>query len=83
MIPFYQRGVDILEEYIELGEMKVVYKETGDLAADIFTKPLPLIQFIKLRNLLMGGEELQLSFDSEHSEHEHTRRVSKAVHSDL
>ena len=42
-------------EQIELGNIKVVYCETSDMVADIFTKPLHGPQFHKLRRRFVSG----------------------------
>ena len=55
---------DLLKEYMDLGEMEVRYLETGELAADMLTKSLPAHQFRKLRDIIMGGPDLQHHFGS-------------------
>ena len=53
---------DLFREYVALGEIKIVYKPTDELVADLFTKPLPLGKFLKFREEMMGGEEEQKHF---------------------
>jgi hypothetical protein len=54
---------DCLREYVSLGEMKIVYRETNDLPADMLTKPLPGPKFVQYRNEIMGGPNLQKIFE--------------------
>ena len=53
---------DVLREYVQLGEMKLEYRETGDLPADMLTKALPGPKFTKFRDTVMGGPDLQNFF---------------------
>jgi hypothetical protein len=45
-----------------LGEIELIYKETENLAADMLTKSLPPENFLKFRDEVMGGRELQSFF---------------------
>lgn len=54
---------DLFKEYVETGEMTVIYKPTVELAADLLTKSLPAEQFIKLRDSIMGSAGEQRHFD--------------------
>ena len=53
---------DALREYIQLGEMKIKYKPTDELAADLLTKALGPAKFIIFRDLMMGSERVQNYF---------------------
>jgi hypothetical protein len=53
---------DIHKEYMLLGEIELIYKETENLAADMLTKSLPPEKFLKFRDEVMGGRELQSFF---------------------
>ena len=54
---------DLFREYVALGEMEIKYKPTGELIADLLTKPLPPSKFISFRDQMMGGPEVQGHFD--------------------
>jgi hypothetical protein len=44
-----------VHELIELSKVVLKYKNTADMWADLFTKPLMGSQFTKLRDILMGA----------------------------
>ena len=39
-----------IREKVESGEIKLEYIPTADQVADIFTKPLPVVKFVKFRS---------------------------------
>jgi hypothetical protein len=46
-----------LKEQIALGNLVVEWIETGEMIADILTKPLPRESFVRLRRLLLNWNE--------------------------
>ena len=54
---------DLFREYISLGELVLNYIPSEELVADLLTKPLPSKIFCRLRDRLIGGEELQSFFE--------------------
>jgi hypothetical protein len=53
---------DVFKEYIQLKEISLLYLHTDLLPADMLTKPLSAEKFIKFRDVVMGGERLQMHF---------------------
>jgi hypothetical protein len=53
---------DLHKEYMLLGEIELLYRETENLAADMLTKSLPPENFLKFRDEVMGGREVQNFF---------------------
>ena len=55
---------DLHKEYMLLGEIELEYRETERLAADMLTKSLPPEKFLRFRDEIMGGREIQDFFAS-------------------
>ena len=55
---------DLFHEYVSLGEVQIIYRNTNELAADMLTKNLAPDKFAKFRDEVMGGEEIQTHFQS-------------------
>ena len=53
---------DMFREYVLLKKMLIQHMDTGDLVADMLTKPLPPRQFTVFRDELMGGPSAQAHF---------------------
>ena len=53
---------DCVREYVQRGEMKLEYCETENLPADMLTKALPGPKFVRFRDEVMGGPQLQTFF---------------------
>ena len=43
-----------MKDRVDAGEVKIEYKATGDMIADILTKPLQGSLFCRLRDLLLN-----------------------------
>jgi hypothetical protein len=53
---------DMFREYVGRGELVIEYKPTGELVADLLTKPLPPGKFTGFRDEMMGGQRAQSHF---------------------
>ena len=47
-----------IRHYVDEGEIRIAYLATGDMVADIMTKPLHGTTFLELRGLLIGAIKL-------------------------
>lgn len=55
---------DLFREYVSLGEIRIIYRDTEELAADMLTKSLPPEKFKRFRDEVMGGKDLQEFFSN-------------------
>ena len=49
-----------IQHYLEEKEMSIEYLPTGEMVADLLTKPLHGTTFVKLRDLVTGSRGMKL-----------------------